>query len=509
MLCFAAESVVPKVRFRTIVLIMCLDEARTTFVISAQCGNLVCPSRRPFTGRVELGYRWSQGFASADWRASHHQVARLDHSPMPGRKGIGMPIESWKGGEVDVAVIGAGAAGVAAARQLQLLRPDLSILLLEASDRVGGRARSIHPFAADAAALDLGCGWLHGARTNAWTEIAGEVGLTVDRTPAPWSAGGHRLEQSDPDAKAAAAAVNAFFARVYDYEGDADADLSAMLSPGDPWNERIYAVGAFMTGGELDKSSVIDLGRYDPGPGPDWRVRQGYGTLVATYGVPVPTVVGVEVSRIDHSGAGDIVLSTGAGELRAKAVVVTVSTHVLAAERIAFWPPLPEKIEAAARLPLGLANKLFLRVAEPAMFPEDTHVMGSLHSRRTGAYQLKPFGAPVIEAYFAADLAFDLERQGADATFDFSVEQLKRVFGADIGKTLSPLAASAWAGEPFFGGSYSYATPGASDLRGVLAAPHDKRLFFAGEACSKTRYSTAHGAYETGAAAAEAVAEAL
>jgi monoamine oxidase len=406
-------------------------------------------------------------------------------------------------------VIGAGAAGVAAARQLQLLRPDLSILLLEASDRVGGRARSSHPFAADAAALDLGCGWLHGARTNAWTEIAGEVGLTVDRTPAPWSAGGHRLEQSDPDAKAAAAAVNAFFARVYDYEGDADADLSAMLSPGDPWNERIYAVGAFMTGGELDKSSVIDLGRYDPGPGPDWRVRQGYGTLVATYGVPVPTVVGVEVSRIDHSGAGDIVLSTGAGELRAKAVVVTVSTHVLAAERIAFWPPLPEKIEAAARLPLGLANKLFLRVAEPAMFPEDTHVMGSLHSRRTGAYQLKPFGAPVIEAYFAADLAFDLERQGVDATFDFSVEQLKRVFGADIGKTLSPLAASAWAGEPFFGGSYSYATPGASDLRGVLAAPHDKRLFFAGEACSKTRYSTAHGAYETGAAAAEAVAEAL
>ncbi|WP_113408269.1 NAD(P)/FAD-dependent oxidoreductase [Hyphomicrobiales bacterium] len=420
-----------------------------------------------------------------------------------------MPIESWRGGEIDVAVIGAGAAGVSAARQLQLLRPDLSVLLLEASDRVGGRARSIHPFGADAAALDLGCGWLHGARTNAWTDIAEEVGLTVDRTPAPWSDGGHRLEQNDPDAKAAAAAVNDFFERVYEYEGDADADLSAMLSPDDPWNERIYAVGAFMTGGELDKSSVIDLGRYDPGPGPDWRVRQGYGTLVATYGLPVRTVVGAEVHRIDHSGAGHLVLSTGKGELRARAVVVTVSTNVLAAERIAFWPPLPEKIEAASHLPLGLANKLFLRTAEPRIFPEDAHVMGSQHSRRTGAYQLKPFGTPVIEAYFAADLALDLERQGVAAMFDFSVEQLKRVFGADVGKMLSPLAASAWAGEPFFGGSYSYATPGASDLRGVLAAPHDGRLFFAGEACSKTRYSTAHGAYETGAAAAEAIAKTL
>ncbi|SCB12140.1 flavin monoamine oxidase family protein [Rhizobium hainanense] len=420
-----------------------------------------------------------------------------------------MPIESWRGGEVDVAVIGAGAAGVGAARQLQLLRPDLSIVLLEASDRVGGRARSVHPFGAAAAALDLGCGWLHGARTNAWTKIAEEVGLTVDRTPAPWSDGGHRLEQNDPDAKAAAVAINDFFERVYNYEGDADADLSTMLSPDDPWGERIYAVGAFMTGGELDKSSVIDLGRYDPGPGPDWRVRQGYGSLVATYGLPVPAVLGAEVSRIDHSGADRVVLATSKGELRARAVVTTVSTNVLAAERIAFWPPLPEKIEAASRLPLGLANKLFIRVAEPRMFPDDTHVMGSQHSRRTGAYQLKPFGMPVIEAYFAADLALDLEREGIDAMFDFSVEQLKRVFGADVGRKLSPLAASAWAGELFFGGSYSYATPGASDLRDVLCAPRDGRLFFAGEACSKARYSTAHGAYETGAAAAEAIAKSL
>ncbi|RAX39992.1 flavin monoamine oxidase family protein [Rhizobium tropici] len=420
-----------------------------------------------------------------------------------------MPIESWKGGEIDVAVIGAGAAGVGAARQLQRLRPDLSILLLEASDRVGGRARTVHPSGVGGTALDLGCGWLHGARTNAWTGIAEEVGLSVDRTPAPWSDGGHRLEQDDPGVKAAGAAVNGFFGRAYAYEGEDDADLSTLVAPDDPWSERIHAVGAFMTGGELDKSSVIDLGRYDPGPGPDWRVRQGYGTLVATYGLPVPTVLGVEVGHIDHSGAAHIVLSTSKGELRAKTVIVTVSTNVLAAERIAFWPHLPEKIEAASRLPLGLANKLFIRIAEPDMFPEDTHVMGSQHNRRTGAYQLRPFGAPVIEAYFAGDLALDLERQGMEAMFAFSVEQLKRVFGSNVGATLSPLIRSAWAGEPFVGGSYSYATPGASDLRGVLAAARDNRLFFAGEACSRARYSTAHGAYETGAAAAEAVAKAL
>jgi monoamine oxidase len=420
-----------------------------------------------------------------------------------------MPIESWSGGEVDVAVIGAGAAGVGAARRLQSLRPDLSIVLLEASDRVGGRARTIHPFGADGVALDLGCGWLHGARTNPWTRITEEIGLTVDRTPAPWSDGSRQLEGKEPGVMAAAEAGAEFFERVDAYEGVADADLSAMLVPDDPWIERLYAVGTFMTGAELPKSSVIDLGRYDPGPGPDWRVRQGYGTLVATYGLPVPTILGVEVSRIDHTAAGHVVLSTGKGELKAKAVVVAVSTNVLAAERIVFSPPLPEKIEAASRLPLGLANKLFIHVLEPGMFPEDTHVMGSRESRRTGSYQLRPFGAPVIEAYFAADLALDLERQGMEAAFAFSVEQLKRVFGADIGAKLSPLVMSAWASEPFVGGSYSYATPGASDLRGVLAAPSNDRLFFAGEACSRTRYSTAHGAYESGVVAAEAVAKAL
>ncbi|MCJ9691710.1 FAD-dependent oxidoreductase, partial [Rhizobium sp. PRIMUS64] len=76
-----------------------------------------------------------------------------------------MPGDNSKGAEEDVVIIGAGAAGIAAARRLQAIRPDLSILLLEASDRLGGRAWTVGLPDADVA-LDLGCGWLHGARTN-------------------------------------------------------------------------------------------------------------------------------------------------------------------------------------------------------------------------------------------------------------------------------------------------------------------------------------------------------
>ena len=415
-----------------------------------------------------------------------------------------MPGDNGTSVEQDVVIIGAGAAGIAAARRLQAIRPDLSILLLEAGDRLGGRAWTVGlPGAADIA-LDLGCGWLHGARTNAWTGIADEVGLTVDRTPAPWN-GGRRLQRDDAETHAAQEAIGAYFERLESHEGE-DTDLAEMLEPGNAWNGQIRAIGTYITGAELERSSVVDYTRYDPGPGPDWRVREGYGTLIARYGRPVPARLGVEVTRIDHRHAGRIDIETNQGGLRARAVLVTVSTNVLAAEKIAFDPPLPEKIEAAARLPLGLADKLFLRLAHQEALPADTHMLGSISRGATGTYQLRPLGAPVVEAYFAGDLAHDLEREGKAAAFSFAADELAAEFGADIRKELSIAAISAWAAAPHIGGSYSYAEPGASDLRAVLAAPHDQRIFFAGEACSRARYSTAHGAYETGVAAADLIA---
>ncbi|WP_064684607.1 flavin monoamine oxidase family protein [Rhizobium bangladeshense] len=415
--------------------------------------------------------------------------------------------DSGKGADEDIVIIGAGAAGIAAARRLQVIRPDLSILLLEAGDRLGGRAWTVGLAGASDMALDLGCGWLHGARTNAWTAIAEEVGLTVDRTPAPWN-GGRRLQRDGADIHAAQEAIGGYFERLDSHEGD-DTDLAAMLEPCNAWNGQIRAIGTYITGAELERSSVVDYNRYDPGPGPDWRVRQGYGTLISLYGRPVPARLGVEVRRIEHRHAGRIGIETSQGVLSARAVLVTVSTNMLAAEKIAFDPPLPDKTEAAARLPLGLADKLFLGLAHPQALPADTHMLGSISRGATGTYQLRPLGAAAVEAYFAGDLAHDLEREGRQAAFSFAADELSAEFGADIRRELSLAAISAWAAEPYIGGSYSYAQPGASDLRGVLAAPHDGRIFFAGEACSHSRYSTAHGAYETGVAAADQIAGSL
>jgi monoamine oxidase len=114
-----------------------------------------------------------------------------------------------------------------------------------------------------------------------------------------------------------------------------------------------------------------------------------------------------------------------------------------------------------------------------------------------------------VEAYWGGGLALELERAGVAAMADFALAELAGLFGSGVRCHLRPLLASSWATDPFSGGAYSYARPGGADGRAVLAEPLDGRLFFAGEACSVDAFSTAHGAYRTGAAAAEAAGRAL
>jgi monoamine oxidase len=178
---------------------------------------------------------------------------------------------------------------------------------------------------------------------------------------------------------------------------------------------------------------------------------------------------------------------------------------VLAAETIAFTPALPDKIAAARGLPLGLADKLFLSLQGAEEFEKETRLFGRTDRNGTGGYHLRPFGRPLIEGYFAGGLAAELEAGGEGAFSDFAVSELVGLFGGDFSRRLKPIAEHHWAHDPYALGSYSFALPGFADCRAKLAAPVDSRLFFAGEACSAHDFSTAHGGYLTGVAAAEQV----
>jgi monoamine oxidase len=295
-----------------------------------------------------------------------------------------------------------------------------------------------------------------------------------------------------------------FFARLeHAAQGDKDVAAATLLEPGNRWNGLINSVGTYISGGDLDRLSVKDFDRYED-TGVNYRVFKGYGALIADYGADIPQMRDCPVRKIDHRGQR-LRVETDNGAISADCAIVTVPSAVLAAEAITFTPALPDKIAAARGLPLGLADKLFLSLEGAEEFEKETRLFGRTDRKGTGGYHLRPFGRPLIEAYFAGGLAAELEAGGDHAFFEYAVSELVGLFGSDFSRRLKPIQVHRWANDPYALGSYSFALPGFADCRQTLAAPVDSRLFFAGEACSAHDFSTAHGGYFTGVAAAEQV----
>ena len=405
---------------------------------------------------------------------------------------------------VDVAIIGAGAAGLGAANALK--DSGLSVIVLEARDRVGGRAHTIQ--AAPGITFDLGCGWLHSADLNTFVEIAEQLNFEIDRTLPPWRerAYGKAFPQSERDAFMQA--IDEFYARADEAAQQAkatgrDGAADRCLEPGNRWNPMIDAISTYINGCELDQVSILDMDAYED-TNINWRVRRGYGALIAAYGAACPLALSCEVTLIDHS-AKLVRIETSQGTLTAEKVIVTVPTNLIADEAIRFSPALPDKIDAARGLPLGLADKVVLALDEPEALPKDGNLRGATMRTEMGTYHLRPFGQPCIEGFFGGRFAQALEDAGDGAIAAYSIDEIVSFLGNDFRRKLKPLKESRWSHDPFARGSYSHALPSHAGNRAVLAAPVDGRLFFAGEATSSGFFSTAHGARDSGERAAKEV----
>jgi monoamine oxidase len=400
----------------------------------------------------------------------------------------------------DVIVIGAGAAGLGAARRLATA--GVAVRVVEARNRVGGRAWTAR--SPSGLPIELGCAWLHSADENELSALALQAGLTIDKTRPPWRTQMNDVGFASADLADFRAALGRLFERLEE-AGEAEDDQSAdrLLDPGSRWNPLLNATSTYMNGVELDQLSVLDFWRYHD-TGVNWRIVEGYGGLMEALAVGLDITFECPASLIDHT-ARRVRIETSRGDLQGRAVIVTVPTDVLCTGSLRFHPVLPDKLEAAAVLPLGLADKLYLGLDGAEEFAKDSHLYGALDSVRTASYHVRPFGRPLIEVYFAGRFARELEAEGEAAFASFAIGQLASLLGDSMRKRLHPIAATAWARDPYARGSYSHAMPGHADARVILAAPVDERLFFAGEACMVHDFSTAHGAYRSGVAAAEAV----
>lgn len=406
--------------------------------------------------------------------------------------------------DVDVVIVGGGAAGIGAARRLA--HSNYSSLLLEAGSRLGGRAWTL-----DVAGLhvDLGCGWLHSGERNAWIGIAESSGIHIDRTPAQWGNQYRDLGFPKAEQREAREAFGAWMDRLERSPPASDCAGDA-LDPASQWNDYIRSIVGFISGGTPERLSVADYLAYDEASSDNnWRAPSGFGSLVAgSFPSQVKLQLSTPVDSIALATNG-VTVATPTGILCARAAILTMSTAVLAGDTLKLPDELNPWREAAGRLPLGRNEKLFFEITRDSPFAPESQLLGNPREPRTASYYIRPLGSRVIECFFGGEGARFVEESGQAAAFDFALGQLSALFGSDIRRSLRALTGSSWSREKRIGGAYSYALPGHAAARKALAQPFDDRLFFAGEATSTGDFSTAHGAHDSGVRAADEAIAAL
>src|SRR6476620_10580890 len=168
------------------------------------------------------------------------------HSPLTIRPLMSLP------SDINVAIIGAGAAGLGAANALK--DSGLSTIVLEARDRVGGRAHTIEP--APGIVFDLGCGWLHSADRNRFVGIAGQLNFEIDKTRPPWREQSFDTGFPLAERQDFVRALDAFYDRAEEAaETGRDSAASKYLEAGNRWNPMIDALSTYIHGSELDRGS--------------------------------------------------------------------------------------------------------------------------------------------------------------------------------------------------------------------------------------------------------------
>lgn len=396
----------------------------------------------------------------------------------------------------DLVIVGAGAGGIGAAHAAK--KAGLDFCVLEASHRIGGRGLTEE--LAPGIPWDLGCHWLHSGGINPLAGVADQVGIHYDKGSASraFYMRGEKLPSNEQSGFTDFLSkhwqkVEASAARGEDIALSELIDYESRFAP-------YYCYWqSLMTSEDVDNFSALDLFHYED-TDENWPVREGYGELLLRHAEALPVELNTKVEKIDYSGSG-VLITSNRGSVRAKHVVVTVSTGVLGARDIQFVPELPLATrEAIASLPLGCYNNFAMLYNEDWPFDEDTpdRIDYSNGDDVNFAFKLKCSGWPYIYCAVAGRQARWLEHQPVVESEHLMMSALVDIFGADFKKKIVKFKASAWGDDPFIKGAYSASMPGNSHQRIELAKPISDRLYFAGEAASERAFCTAHGAWQSG-----------
>ncbi|MEL7098918.1 MAG: NAD(P)/FAD-dependent oxidoreductase [Pseudomonadota bacterium] len=408
--------------------------------------------------------------------------------------------------DTDVVVIGAGVAGLTAAHQL--MGRSVRTTVLEARDRVGGRAwTDSHDLGLP---FDQGAHWLHNAEVNVFATHAARLGLPLKDASTENRVlyqGGETLDQAEANRLFEQAERRLNRRLLFRAVFGGDTDL-ASLQINDFWQTALIGIAAFSMAANPSDISFDDFAALEDGE--ERTVQGGYGALIARVFAQVPVRLGHEVTALDWSRAGVVRVSGSWGVLSARRVIIAVPPTVLASGAIRFTPALPEpKERAIGSFVTGQFLKVGLKLAEPANGLAEYHAdVADLAGGRREVLVADQFD-PMLTLITSGDTARDLGDEPLSAREAYAKERVAGLLGADFARKIAGKTSYNWAEDPFAMGSFSALAPGSRNAREEFVEPLGNLVHFAGDAAPTPYAVTVLGAYQSGLSAAQNVLSSL
>ncbi len=417
-----------------------------------------------------------------------------------------------------IVVIGAGIAGLAAARTLQNQGHDVQVL--EARSRIGGRIWTSTRW--QDIPLDLGATWIHGVTGNPITQLAQQIQakrLTTSYNKAATYNTNGKVFSASQETQLAALRSKIFAAITKAQNQDPDISIQQAIQAllnATPVNSETYRWIHFIVNSELEQEysgsiAALSAQWYDDDSefgGDDVLFAQGYSTITQFLAQGLRIELNQAVKEIRWNQT-PIQVITQNKKFDADRVVVTLPLGVLQANRVLFTPALPsDKRNAIAKLKMGVLNKCYLRF--PTVFwPNNVDWIEYISAQHGEWAEWVSFkrvaNQPILLGFNAADQGKAIEAWSDQQIVASAMQTLRTIYGANIPEPLD-YQITRWASDPFAFGSYSFNSLGSTPkMRDTLAAPLNKQIFFAGEATHRNYFGTTHGAYLSGVRAAEEV----
>ena len=409
----------------------------------------------------------------------------------------------------DVVIIGAGAAGLSAARVLT--GAGRRVCIIEARPRVGGRIHTLH-IAGLPLPIELGAEFIHG-EVGTTFDIVDAAALVAAQLPDDhwWSAGDGKRER-----------IADFWGLIDDVRAKIgkltrDISFAEFLRRHRELTPRVRQLACNFVEGyhasHADRISASVLRAADEeqeGDNKQFRIANGQDTLIEWLRAgldPQRTelLLGTVAERVQWSD-GAVVVHCGATRIRAKQLVVTIPIGVWKAGTLAFDPPLRDKERAIEKLESGHVVKIAFRFRE--RFWDDINFLQTNDRFMPTWWTLTPFRAPVLTGWAGGHAADALLAEGTEAMIDRALTSMASAWDVPrrrIDELLAGTFTHDWQADPFSRCAYSYAAVGGANAHAALAKPVRKTLFFAGEATSSDQTGTVAGAIESGQRAAREV----